>query len=211
MTTCPYNPNPTSIGTRYTSVCTYSTPDLIKGNILQYKMNSGSITLKSRYAQIARGSWTTRTTTWASQTDQSTNPNTKNLKRANYSGTLPTNCPPLSNSIFPSLPPLNSKTNPKPPPIIPPPPPVPPGAAPVLPPGTPVVPVPEPVLPADGGNLICNTTVDPCTGQTIFISNSSNCFPTDCSDVPGPIIYICYNSGLPTYLPRVVRTYSNGV
>ena len=56
---------------------------LLKGNVLQYKKNSSNLSKQQRYAQIARGNWTNRTTTWATQTETYTNPNTKNLLRVN--------------------------------------------------------------------------------------------------------------------------------
>ena len=63
----------------------YSLPSYIKGNILQYKKNSSNLTKNQRYGQIARGLWTNRTKTWASQnvngTAISSNPNTSWLKR----------------------------------------------------------------------------------------------------------------------------------
>lgn len=54
---------------------------LNKGNVLQYKGNSSQLTQKQRYAKIARGQWTNRTTTWATQSTSYTNPNTLSLKR----------------------------------------------------------------------------------------------------------------------------------
>ena len=45
-----------------------------KGNILQYKANSSNLTKQQRYSQIARGMWTNRTTTWASQSETYSNP-----------------------------------------------------------------------------------------------------------------------------------------
>lgn len=53
---------------------------LAKGNVLQYKKNSSNLTQQQRYSQIAKGMWTNRTTTWATQSDKYTDPNTKNLK-----------------------------------------------------------------------------------------------------------------------------------
>jgi hypothetical protein len=206
MTTCPYNPPPNNIESRYKPICKQVSQELYKGNILQYKMNSSLITQNMKYSQIAKGIWANRTTTWASQTDQNTNPNTKNLKRVNYTGVIPV-CPPTPSSIFSNLPSIPSEINPKPPPVIPPLPPVPPIVGPVLPPSTPVDPGPVPEPAAEGGTLLCNTTVDPCTGETIFITTPQDCFSSDCSDIPGPIIYLCYNSTMPSYYPRVVRTY----
>jgi hypothetical protein len=57
---------------------------LNKGNILQYKKNSSNLTKQQRYAQIAKGLWTNRNTTWATQSSRGyTNPNNKSLQRVN--------------------------------------------------------------------------------------------------------------------------------
>lgn len=55
----------------------------------------------------------------------------------------------------------------------------------------------------DGGNLICNTTVNPCTDEVIKTTLSQKlCNPTTDSNVPGPIQYLCWNDGEPTWYPR---------
>jgi hypothetical protein len=65
---------------------------LLKGNVLQYKKNSTSLTKRQRYAQIAKGQWTNRTKTWATQTETYSNPNTTSLLRVGYiEAQLPTN------------------------------------------------------------------------------------------------------------------------
>jgi len=69
---------------------------IAKGNVLQYKKNSSNLTQKQRYSQIAKGMWTNRTTTWATQSDKYTDPNTKYLKP---SGTTPLEMS-LSNSLL---------------------------------------------------------------------------------------------------------------
>jgi hypothetical protein len=60
---------------------------------------------------------------------------------------------------------------------------------------------------ADGGSLIFNVVEDPCTGNTITCPEQNYCNPTSASDVPGPIMYLCYKTGnnYPTYYPRVRR------
>ena len=101
-----YNPNPPRLWTRFENSCIFDTTSvpnygadtnkltmLYKGNILQYKKNSSNITKAQRYGQIARGMWTNRTTTWATQSQTYTNPNTQNLKRVNYSTIPNTNIP----------------------------------------------------------------------------------------------------------------------
>ena len=55
----------------------------------------------------------------------------------------------------------------------------------------------------DGGNLICNTTVNPCSGEIIKRTQSQRlCNPTSSSDVPGPIQELCWNDGYPTWYPK---------
>ena len=106
-----YNPHPTKEWYRYENSCVYDTvtPNglvlyvpllkeyistdalayelavLKKGNIHQYKKNSANITKSQRYAQIAKGAWTNRNTTWGTQGVSYTNPNINSLKRVNYS------------------------------------------------------------------------------------------------------------------------------
>ncbi len=66
----------------------------------------------------------------------------------------------------------------------------------------PVTPPPRVVIP-DGGTLICTISEDICTGQIISTRESNdNCNPTYTSDVPGPIMELCYDDSLPTYYPR---------
>jgi hypothetical protein len=104
-----YNPYPARVWSRVQNPCTYTvnssynlvyvpltkkTVPLVeanyqdklisKGNILQYKKNSSSLTKKQRYTQICKGMWTNRTKSYATQTQTYTNPNTSNLLRVNY-------------------------------------------------------------------------------------------------------------------------------
>ena len=88
---CSYNLDPPTAAFNPVTGQTYNFDDyqrekqmLLKGNILQYKKNSSTLTKKQRYSQIAKGLWTNRTKTWASQTQTSTNPNTASLQRVNY-------------------------------------------------------------------------------------------------------------------------------
>ena len=102
-----YNPNPTRVWSRVQNQCTYvdslnnavyqnvyvpltgktvtleqaiyQDKLLSKGNILQYKKNSSSLTKKQKYTQICKGMWTNRTKSYATQTQTYTNPNTSNL------------------------------------------------------------------------------------------------------------------------------------
>lgn len=60
---------------------------------------------------------------------------------------------------------------------------------------------PETTIINDGGVLICNSLENPCNGSSYSIP-SQQCFPSTASDIPGNSIYLCYNTGLPTYYPR---------
>jgi hypothetical protein len=76
---------------------------LYKGNILQYKKNSSNLTKQQRYSQIAKGSWTNNTKSYATQSMTYTNPNTNALLRVNYTTTASTVPNPFdcsSNEIF---------------------------------------------------------------------------------------------------------------
>ena len=101
-----YFPIPPRLWSRVQSQCSlsigvgnnfdYATSDykrqmLLKGNILQYKKNSSDLTKKQRYAQIAKGMWTNRKITWATQSASYTNPNTTSLQRVNFTIIDPSN------------------------------------------------------------------------------------------------------------------------
>jgi hypothetical protein len=191
---------------------------LYKGNILQYKKYSANITKMQRYSQIARGNWTNRNTTWATQTQSTTSPNTKSLKRVDYTNVTVINGVPTPTSepltcTFPIFPtfnslPQNTVVGPSGPIIPPPPPSPPPPSGQVIPPIIiPPLPPPSIVVP-DGGTLICTTTENICTGEIYSVTSNQQCFPTSDSDVPGPIIYLCYNGGLPVNYPRTRLTYA---
>jgi hypothetical protein len=255
-----YNPKPPREWYRFENQCAYSNAPiqiqngqaylldvLKKGNVLQYKKNSSNITKQQRYAQIAKGMWTNRTTTWATQTQSYTNPNTGSLRRVGYNNINTKNptvllnlngrgqndannaaffllqdtaaaltCPTDVTNIYYSLP-INDggsgTIGQVPAPIIPP------AYKPplkeyaidvVLPPIYAVNTTPETNVIPDGGTLVCNVSENICTGEIYSITQNQQCYPTSDSDVPGPIINLCYNDGLPTYYPRVRRTYSAG-
>jgi hypothetical protein len=137
-----------------------------KGNVLQYKKNSSSLTKNQRYSQIAKGMWTNRTKTWATQSDKYTNPNMTSLRRVNYAVVpLPTGvrdpfgCPTTTYQ--------------------------------------------------DGGNLVCNQTVSPCTNEVIETTFVPNCYPSSDSDVPGNIVPLCWNNRIQTWYPKQRRTMNN--
>ena len=56
----------------------------------------------------------------------------------------------------------------------------------------------------NGGSLVYNTQVNPCNPTQIISQTTTNyCVPTSASDVPGPIITLCYNNNRETtYYPR---------
>jgi hypothetical protein len=160
--------NPCSADT-YDPTADYARADyerqmLLKGNILQYKKNSSNLTKKQRYTQIAKGMWTNRTKTWATQSDTYTNPNMTSLLRVNSTILDP------SNNAF------SSRPNPF---------------------GCPTTTI------QDGGNLVCNVVVDPCTQEVVKRTQSQQlCNPTTDSDVPGQIQDLCWNDGTQTWYPR---------
>lgn len=141
-----YNPTPTRMWSRVQSSCSLVipvnpiTPDEAlllqmrrKGNALQYKANSSNLTKQQQYSLIAKGKWTNRTKTWATQSVTYTNPNTHNLLQ-------------VENTLS-------------------------------------------------------------CTSPAVI------CVPTSSSDVPGPIMDICYDDSLPTYYPKqntIMNTSTSG-
>ena len=180
-----YNPNPARVWSRVQNRCSTDTADstvdyakidydrqmLLKGNILQYKKNSSNLTKNQRYTQIAKGMWTNRTKTWATQSDTYTNPNNSSLLRVNYTILDP------SNNTF------SSRSNPF---------------------NCPTTEI------QDGGNLVCNVVVNPCTQEVIKRSVSQQlCNPTTDSDVPGQIQQLCWNDGTQTWYPRQRYTMGN--
>jgi hypothetical protein len=200
---------------------------LEKGNVLQYKKNSGNLTQKQKYSLIAQGKWVNRNTTWATQSTRGyTNPNNLKYQRVGsinitLNGTptdLPLTCPQpikIINSALPLVYPSPGN------PVVPPEPEIPPEPEVDIPPvveeppgvdaGTelPIVPVAtpsQPVVIQDGGNLVCRTYEDPCTGiiveQYANLSQFNDCQPSTASDVPGPLTALCWNDGLPTWYPR---------
>jgi hypothetical protein len=252
-----YSPNPTRAWSRFQNTCPstnnieslelkkydihydstniptsvkYRMPEYRKGNILQYRANSARYTKNQIYALIARGKWVNRTTTWATQSDTYTNPNTKNLQRvnANYITTNETdsqitnpvyvniNCPLVpERKIYPSLPTnAGDSSDPSDPadnPIVPPQPDEDKKHDVILPkyidPGIPQ----DEIIIEEGGELLCNVTVNPCTGEVTNGENKNDCYPTTDSDVPGPIGLLCWNNALKTFYPRTKRTYANSL
>lgn len=228
-----YNPNPTREWFRYENRCPdkyiLSTYQYKKGNILQYKGNSSNLTKNQRYSQIAKGMWTNRTKSWATQSDKYTNPNTNYLKQTFKSNVIITNniidnnnpvkevninCqnfipPPQFIVSLPNQPITGDPGNN---PIIPPQPSNPSQNDFTLPPS---VPLPEEtvVYVKDGGNLLCNSVeVFSCNSNVPSISFTRKnppiqSFPNTFSNVPGFPTLLYWDNNLQTYYPRVKRTY----
>ena len=190
-----YNPKPTRVWSRVQHPCTFTVDSsynsvyspltgkttslleadyynklLYKGNILQYKKNTSSLTKSQRYSQICKGMWTNRTKSYATQTQTYTNPNISNLKQVNFIS-VP------SNGVTTYVPgPFNFN-----------------------------IPAPNGCINdtiKDGGSLLCNTVVNPCTDEVVETTTVLECYPTYCSDVPGAVIDLCWNSKLDTWYPR---------
>ena len=190
---------------------------LNKGNVLQYKKNSSSLTKQQRYAQIAKGCWTNRNTTWATQSTRGyTNPNNQSLQRVNNINitlagvptTAPVTCPKPVTPINDTLPPASSGGSENPETLPPPPPPPTTNSGTALPATVPEPPL-EPIVIQDLGNLVCGTQENVCTGELIRQSTNVICHPTTDSDVPGQITELCWNDGTPTWYPRQRYVMSN--
>ena len=266
-----YNPQPPREWYRFENQCAYSSSPILarngiqyqldvlkKGNVLQYKNNSSNITKNQRYAQIAKGMWTNRTTSWASQTETYTNPNTSSLKRVgyyninsnatpivnltgrnvnspnngaffSYQATLsPLTCATINNTppYYPALPdnvgnpilsPGSTVPDVVPPVFTPPPKPNAELSFVVMPPidstttpATEVTNQPPPNIIPDGGTLVCSISENICTGEIYKTTSNQKCHSTTDSDVPGPIMPLCYDDSLPTYYPRERTTFSSG-
>lgn len=197
---------------------------LKKGNVLQYKANSSNLTKTQKYSLIAKGQWTNRNTTWASQSTRGfTNPNTTSLKRSG--NVVNVAIDPITGQILgpttepPSCPKPIIKTNealpsnggggsdvsePNLPPQL-----SPQHGSNVFPP--PVAPStpPAPIVIQDGGVLICSVQENICTGKSQQSSSQQLCHPTTDSDVPGKIEYLCWNDGSQTWYPRQRYIMSN--
>ena len=61
----------------------------------------------------------------------------------------------------------------------------------------------------DGGNLVCGTFENPCTGEIIEKSVQPNYYPTTDSNVPGPIQQLYWDPKLQTWYPKVRRVMNN--
>ena len=165
---------------------------LYKGNILQYKNNSSRLTKKQRYTQLAKGLGPNRTKVFATQSETYTNPNTTGLLRVNSQKfPFPNQLVGEPNNI--SGPFQYNVPNPN---------------------GCPTSYINTDCSGnclEDGGNLVCGTYVNQCTGQIIKAGNPQvlQCYPTYCSDVPGTPDLLCWSSKLNTWFPRQRLTMNN--
>jgi hypothetical protein len=200
MTT--YNPVPPRVWSRVQNPCTYIIPNLpdvydvyipltnqtlttsqaiyedklmYKGNILQYKGNSARLTKSQKYSQLARCGGPNRTKVFATQSQTYTNPNTKGLLRVGF------------------------QTYPYPNQIV---------GAPNNISGPFLYNVPNPnncdtneVV--DGGNLICGTFVNQCSGEIMKSpnTNANICNLSSASNVPGSSI-LCWNKKVNSWFPK---------
>lgn len=156
---------------------------LYKGNILQHKKNSSQLTKKQKYTQIVKGLGPNRKKSYATQSQTYTNPNTTGLLRVNYSEI------PFPNEIVGAP---NNISGPY------------------------QYNVPNPFdCPSnslqDGGNLVCGTYTNPCTGAIIESSvvSADIYTPSYCSDVPGTPIELYWNKKVQSWFPRQRYTMNN--
>jgi len=163
-----------------TADATYLSQMYAKGNILQYKNNNSGLTKNQKYSKIAKGQWVCKKA-YATQTDTYTNPNTTSLLRVNYSNIpFPNTLVGYPNNI--SGPFQYDVANP--------------------------YNCSTTVL-QDGGNLVCNAVVSPCTGEVTQTFVQQQCYPTTCSNVPGTIQDLCWNPKLQTWYPKQRKTMNN--
>jgi methyl-accepting chemotaxis protein len=196
-----YNPFPARVWSRVQNKCTYVDEDSLyneayipltgqtltladakdemqmfyKGNILQHKGNSARLTKSQRYSQLARMAGPNRTKVFATQTTTYTNPNTSGLLRVGYSEyNFPNQISGAANNISG---PFNYGTpNPN-------------GC-------------PETVI-KEGGQLVCGTYADPCSGEIYKqeAPNSTIYNLSSASDVPGNSV-LSWNTKIQTWFPR---------
>lgn len=210
-TTYNYNPIPPRVWSRVQAQCTYTDPNssydsvyipilnqtlslaqansleknLYKGNILQYKANSTRLTKKQKYSQISKGFGSNRTKVFATQSQTYSNPNTTGLLRVNYT-TLPYPNQIVGKPNNISGPFQYNVPNPS---------------------GCPTTSV------QDGGNLVCGTFVNPCTGNIIqtIPQPSIICNSSTASDVPGIPVNLCWTPKFQTFFPRNNLTMNNSL
>lgn len=188
---------------------------LYKGNILQYPSQCTSVgfTKRMNYARIAKGFGKYRKKGWATQTHSYTSPNPNLLHRKQFSITsnnlngeiqiLDCKLPFTEDVVFPDPSnPISDLENPIFPPIN-----TPVDTDSYEYPITPIQPIINDSV-IEGGNLQHCTRGNICSGEIREFAKKIPCFPTSASDVPGPIINLCYPSNFPAFNPRVRKTYT---
>jgi len=168
------------------AIANLNTQILSKGNILQYKKNSATLTKQQKYAQLAKGGGPSRKKSYATQSQTYSNPNTSSLQRVNSTEI------PFPNFIIGSpnniLGPYKyGLQNPN---------------------GCPATTLEE------GGTLNCNTIVKPCTKQIIQQTNTQKYFSITDSNVPGfsnpsVVKFLYWDPRLQTWYPRQRYTMNN--
>lgn len=193
---------------------------LAKGNVLQYKNNAANWSRAQNYSKIVRRENASRST-WGTQSDRFTDPNTKFLKRIGAINITtdgiqtgdPITCtkiPPLPiNNVIP--PNISNNGGPEAPVVPPPPPDNQPGSGNILPVVPDSTPNEDEEVIQDGGVLLCNVQENPCTGQTIEKPGRSRWNPTSDSDVPGRIQELYWDPRLQTWIPRQRLNMSNSL
>jgi len=185
----------------------------VKGNVLQYPANRAFLTKQMKYAKIVRGLWNQRKKSWASQSSRITMPNVNQLYRPNSEiisnnangeivfgdckakakdpVSFPIGGEPVENGInFPDIPdpvPQDSSTD----------------AFPIFPPKVKVE-----LSIITGGNLIACSKENLCSGAVTTQLKNIGCYPTTDSDVPGPIMKLCYPNNIELTLPHPTRKYT---
>jgi len=189
---CVYNLLPNNVRSAYIPLtnqtvslaqANYQAKLLYKGNILQHKKNSFQMSNKQKYTRIANGLGPNRKKVYATQSQTYTNPNTTGLLRVNSVEI------PFPNEIVGAP---NNISGPY------------------------QYNVPNPFdCPSnslqDGGNLVCGTYQDPCTGVIYGNPNASAdiYYPSYCSDVPGAPIELYWNNKVQSWFPRQRYTMNN--
>ena len=189
---CVYNLLPNNVNKTYIPLTNQTVPLaqanyeeqlLYKGNILQYKGNSAQLTKRQKYSQLAKGFGPNRTKVFATQSQTYSNPNTNGLVRVN-SGEYP-----FPNQI------VGAPNN-------------------IAGPYQYNVANPDGCSSntlQDGGNLVCGTYANPCTGEIIKAgaTNAGIYNPSYCSDVPGPPIELYWNKKVQPWFPKQRLSMAN--
>lgn len=167
-----------------------------KGHVLKYTNNSSHLTKQQIYSKISNRTWV-NSVTYGTQSEVYSNPNTSlyqrngtiNITLNGQQTNLPITCPSNTPIVNPILPTNKSGkgTNVLPTPAV--------NKNVIFPPIQSTPPPSPPIVIQEGGTLNSSLHVNPCTGETNNGScnlESIVCFPTSDSDVPGPIINLCY-------------------